>query len=233
MTSNGNIADVPQHIRDSLNRRPHSGEPGPLLVDSLKIAQTAIQSIGMDTRDPWGPPKRLPEYALAVSLIFTKATNQTIILGTPPKHVLSTSILWSSLAHDKRFTQIPMSDAAPGDIIIASHPSQADGYAGIVVDHGRIVSNSSQGVQNYSSLIEIQRNRQEMAIFRYIGVQGPRSYPLANAGYNDDEARLPEQFQPLGVVSRLTVSMPEACIQQGWNLHLRGSPILAPIQWQK
>jgi len=84
-----------------------------------------------------------------------------------------------------------MSEAAPGDIIIASHKNQADGYAGIVVDHGRIVSNSSRGVQNNSSLVEIQRNRQEMAIFRYIGVQKYRSRLLANAGYNDDEPRLP------------------------------------------
>jgi hypothetical protein len=106
-------------------------------VEGTKIAQTAVQSIGMSTEAPWGPPKRFPENALAVSLIFTKATNQTIILGTPPKHVFGTSILWASLLHDKRFTQVPMSDAAPGDIIIGSGWQQgADGYAGIVVDHG-------------------------------------------------------------------------------------------------
>ena len=119
-----------------------------------QIAQTAIQSIDMSTRDPYcslpGPPK----YALAVSLLFTKATNQTIILGTPRDHVCSTSILWASLAHDKRFEQVPMSEAAPGDIIIGSGWQQgADGYVGIVVDHGRIVSNSSQGVQDNSSLL--------------------------------------------------------------------------------
>jgi len=156
------------------------------------IAQTALQSVGMSTRSIYGPFIGPPEYALAVSLIFTKATEQTIMLGTPPNHVCSTSILWNSLAHDKRFTQVAMSEAAPGDIIIEpGWQKAADGYAGIVVDHGRIVSNSSQGVQNDSSLIEIRRNRQEMAIFRHIGVQRHRSYPLANEGYNDAEPRLP------------------------------------------
>jgi len=146
----------------------------------------------MSTRNFGGPFIGPPEYALAVSLIFTKATEQTIMLGTPPNHVCSTSILWNSLAHDKRFTQVAMSEAAPGDIIIEpGWKKAADGYAGIVVDHGRIVSNSSHGVQNDSSLIEIQRNRQDLAIFRYIGVQGYLSYPLANTGDNDDEPRLP------------------------------------------
>jgi len=145
----------------------------------------------MSTRNPGGPFTSPPKYALAVSIIFTKATEQAIVLGTEPKHVLSTSILYHSLANNGRFDRIPMSEAAPGDIIIASHRNQADGYAGIAVDHGRIVSNSSHGVQDNSNLAEIQRSRQEMAIFRYIGVQGRRSYSLANAGYNDDEPRLP------------------------------------------
>jgi len=161
-------------------------------VEGMKIAQTAVQSIGMSTEDPWGPPKCLPEYSLAVSLIFTKATNQTIMLGTPSKHVLSTSILWASLAHDKRFDQIPMSEAAPGDIIIGSGWWQgADGYAGIVVDHGRIVSNSSQGVKDDSSLAEIQRSHPAMTAFRYVGFWNYyRTKPLANAGFDPNEPRL-------------------------------------------
>ena len=161
--------------------------------EGMKIAQTALQSIGMSTKDPWGPPISLPQYALAVSLIFTKATNQTIILNTLPKHVLSTSILWASLLHDKRFTQVPMSEAAPGDIIIGSGWQQgADGYAGVVVDHGRIVSNSSQGVRDNSSLADIQRSHPEMAAFRYVGFRNYyRSKPLANAGFSPDESRLP------------------------------------------
>jgi hypothetical protein len=136
---------------------------------------------------------RSPDYALAVSLIFTKATDQDIILQEPPSHICSTSILWASLLHDKRFEQVPMSEAAPGDIIIGSGWQQgADGYAGIVVDHGRILSNSSQGVQDDSSLLKLQHHHPEMAVFRYIGFRNYcRSKPLANVGFNPDEPRLP------------------------------------------
>ncbi|HEX4085586.1 MAG TPA: hypothetical protein VHY22_11790, partial [Chthoniobacteraceae bacterium] len=104
----------------------------------------------------------------------------------------STSILWASLVHDKRFEQVPMSEAAPGDVIIGSGWRQgADGYAGIVVDHERIVSNSSQGVQNNSSLAEIQRNHPAMIAFRYVGFWNfYRSKSLANAGFNPAEARI-------------------------------------------
>jgi len=57
------------------------------------IAQTALQSIGLSTRSIYGPFTGPPGYALAVSLIFTKATNQAIVLATEPRHVLSTPIL--------------------------------------------------------------------------------------------------------------------------------------------
>jgi len=156
------------------------------------IAQTAIQSIGLTTRNSWGPNFGPPKYALAVSLIFTKATEQTIMLGTPPNHVLSTSILWNSLLHDKRFRQVPMSEAISGDLVVESGGHyQATGYAGIVVDHGRIISNSDQGVQNNSSLVEIQHHCPGMVLFRYFGVQGHRNYPLANANFNPNEPRTP------------------------------------------
>ena len=86
-----------------------------------------------------------------------------------------------------------MSEAAPGDVIVESGWRQgAAGYAGIVVDHGRIVSmGTAATVQNNHSLLEFQRSPHEMAIFRYIGVQKCPSYPLANQVYNPDEARVP------------------------------------------
>ena len=86
-----------------------------------------------------------------------------------------------------------MSEAAPGDIIIGSGWQQgADGYAGIIVGHGRIVSNSSQGVQDNSSILELQRSHPEMAAFRYVGFWNYyRSKPLANEGFNPNEPRLP------------------------------------------
>jgi hypothetical protein len=163
-----------------------------------QIAQTALQSVGLSTRNIAGPFTTNPEYAVAVSLIFTRATNQDIMLGTNPRHVLSTSILCNSLLHDKRFKQISMSEAAPGDFVIESSKNQAGAYAGILVDHGRIVSAGTTGaVQNNYSLPEIQRNRPATAIFRYIGVQNPPSYSLPNQGYNPDEP-LPPAGQPGG-----------------------------------
>jgi len=54
-----------------------------------------------------------PNYALAVSLLFTRATNQRIMLGTEPNHVLSTSLLYNSLLHDSRFMQVPMAMPRP------------------------------------------------------------------------------------------------------------------------
>jgi len=157
-----------------------------------QIAQTAVQSIGISTGNFGAPLMGPPEYARAVSLIFTKATEQTIILGTPPDHVCSTSILWNSLAHDKRFEQVPMSQAAPGDILIEpGWQKAADGYAGIVVGHGRIVSNSNQGVRDDTSLLELQRQCPNFVVFRYIGFWNYcHSKPLANA-YNPDEPRVP------------------------------------------
>lgn len=168
-----------------------AGEKEPQSAYGARIAQTALDSVGMSTRDFGGPFIGPPEYAAAMSILFTRATNQDIILGTEPRHVLSTSLLCNSLLHDRRFKQVPMSEAAPGDIAIESSGNQAHGYAGIVVDHGRIVSNSGQGVQNNCSLAEIQRGRRDMVIFRYVGVQRHRGYPLANAGFNPEEPRIP------------------------------------------
>ena len=96
-----------------------------------------------------------------------------------------------SLLHDRRFQRIPMSEADTGDIIIESAGHQAEGYAGIVVNHGRIVSDGSQGVCNNSSLAEVHSSSQTMAVFRYIGARRYPSRHLANAGYDPNEPRLP------------------------------------------
>ena len=162
-------------------------------LDGMKIAQSAVQGIGMSTKEIRGTWLNSPNHALAVSLLFTRATNQRIMLGTEPGHVLSTSHLCNSLLHDSRFMQVPMSHAAPGDIVVQSGLNP-DGYAGIVVDHGRIVGDNSHGVQNNSSLVETQRHLPPTLLFRYIGVQKYPGYTfaaLANEGFNPDEPRLP------------------------------------------
>jgi hypothetical protein len=164
----------------------------PRCIYGVRIAQTALRSVGGFINDSSRTNIGNPEYAGAVSLIFTEATNQAIMPGTEPGHVVGTSILCNSLLHDKRFKQVSMSEAAPGDIVIESGGHQQAGYAGVVVDHGRIVSNSSQGVRNNSSLFEIPRNHPATIIFRYVGVQKHPSHALANAGYNPNEPRIPK-----------------------------------------
>jgi hypothetical protein len=162
-------------------------------VEGMKIAQSAVQGIGMSTKEIRGTGLNNPNYALAVSVLFTRATNQRIMLGTEPSHVLSTSLLYNSLLLDSRFMQVPVSRAAPGDIVVQSG-SLPDGDAGIVVDHGRIVSDSGNGVRNNSSLVELQRRLPPTLLFRYIGVQKYPGYTLAilaNSGFNPDEPRLP------------------------------------------
>jgi hypothetical protein len=119
------------------------------------------------------------------------------MLGTDPNRVLSTSILCNSLLHDTRFRRVPIREAAPGDIAIESGTNQAGSYAGIVVDHGRIISNSRHGLQNNFSLAEIQSYHPSTVLFRYIGVQKHPGDSLANAGFNPNEPRVPAH-QPGG-----------------------------------
>ena len=141
----------------------------------------------------FGTWRNQPNFALAVSLLFTKATNQCIMLGTEPAHVLSTSLLCNSLRHDRRFMPVPLSRDTPGDLVLESG-LLPDGFAGIVVDHGRIVSDSRRGVQNNASLVELQSRQPPLLLFRYIGVQRDPdriAALLANQGYNPEEARRP------------------------------------------
>ena len=159
-------------------------------AEGMKIAQSAVQGIGMLSKDVRRTRTGNPNYALSVSLLFTRATNQTIMLGTAPDHVLSTSLLCNSLLHDGRFMQVPISRVAPGDIVVKSG-SLPNGYAGLVVDHGRIVSDSGNGVRNDSSLVEIQHHLPPPLFFRYIGIQKYPGYSLANAGFNSEEPRRP------------------------------------------
>jgi hypothetical protein len=155
------------------------------------IAQTARQFASVSSKDSLLPKTGKSKCAAAVSMIFTKATNQAIMPGTEPRHVLSTSLLCNSLLHDARFMEVSMSEAVPGDIVIESGRHEAAGFAGIVADHGRIVSNGSQGVQNNSSLAEFQRHHLPIAVFRYIGIQKPWGITLANTGYDSNEPRIP------------------------------------------
>ncbi len=173
---------------------PNAGarERGLQRIEGMKIARSAVRGIGISPKEIRGSWMDNPNCALAVSLLFTRATNHRIMLGTEPNHVLSTSLLYNSLVHDSRFMQLPMSQGAPGDIVVQSGLNP-NGYAGIATDHGRIATDS-KGVRSHSSLAEMQRHIPRVFLFRYIGVQNFPGYTLAllaNAGFNPDEPRLP------------------------------------------
>jgi predicted chitinase len=120
--------------------------------------------------------------AAATSIIFYRATGLPIIPGK--KIVLGTSTLWSSFtSRPNEWQKISnwQTDWQPGDIILTSKGSKA-GHVGVIVDGGKIISNSSGGFngdkkgqieQNYSSVTSWQsiakRNPKQTACFRYIG----------------------------------------------------------------
>ena len=119
--------------------------------------------------------------AAATSIMFYRATGYPIIPGK--KIELDTAALWNSFT--KRPDEWKMisnwrSDYQPGDIILTSRGSKP-GHVGIVVDDGKVISNSSGGFrgdkkgqieQNYtvngwSSIAK--KNPNKTACFRYIG----------------------------------------------------------------
>jgi hypothetical protein len=83
--------------------------------------------------------------AAATSIIFYRATGLPIIPGK--KIVLGTSTIWSSFtSRPNEWQKISnwQTDWQPGDIILTSKGSKA-GHVGVIVDDGKIISNSSGG----------------------------------------------------------------------------------------
>ena len=57
---------------------------------------------------------------------------------------------------------------------------------------GGLSATAAKECRNNSSLLELQRSHPELAVFRYVGFRNYyRSKPLANAGFNPDEPRVP------------------------------------------
>lgn len=119
--------------------------------------------------------------AAAVSIIFYRGTGYSIVPGK--KIELSTGAMWDYLVNaSDRFRKIDnwKTDYQPGDIIITKRGSRP-GHVGIVVDNGKVVSNSSGGFQgDQKGQIELNytvsgwqsvanRNPSKTALFRYVG----------------------------------------------------------------
>jgi hypothetical protein len=122
----------------------------------------------------------------ALSLMFYRATGYPIIPGKPIIQ-LGTATLWDHLSSDKKNWQMIRdwkTSSKPGDVILtATNPGHGHGHTGIIVDNGKIISNSSNGMppssdntgqieMNYklSTWKNIEKNNpQKTAAFRYIG----------------------------------------------------------------
>lgn len=160
--------------RNSLEQ-PKSGPIGDLVKSAWANLNVPTRSIPDTNNGNMG-------CAAATSIIFYRATGLPIIPGK--KIVLGTGTLWSSLTSRPNEWQ-KISDWKtgwqPGDIILTSRGNQA-GHVGVIVDGGKIISNSSGGFngdkkgqieQNYSSVSSwgsiAKRNPNQTACFRYIG----------------------------------------------------------------
>ncbi len=145
------------------------------------ISKSAYANVNVPTRGVPRTDNGNLACAAAVSVIFYRATGYPII---PNKKIeLSTGTMWDYLdSASDRFQKITnwSSDYKPGDIIITKR-GRRPGHVGVVVEGGKIMSNSSGGFQgDNKGQIELNytisswnsvasRNPTKTAIFRYIG----------------------------------------------------------------
>lgn len=197
------------------------------------ISKSAYANVNVPTRSIPRTDNGNLACAAAVSVMFYRATGYSIIPGK--KIELSTGNMWDYLdGASDRFQKITnwSTDYQPGDIIITRRGSKP-GHVGIVVDDGKIVSNSSGGFQgdnkgqielNYtiSSWSNVaNRNRSKTAIFRYIGpyrdqwggegVVKPKSEESRGSTAEDSEIEY-------GSTGQEVVKLQKALISSGYDL---------------
>lgn len=213
-------------------------EAGPI----RNLAKSAWANLNVPTRGISGTENGNVGCAAAVSIIFYRATGLPIIKGRSENPIeLGTSTLWSEFTK-KNNTEWKMiqdwrTQHQPGDIILTSRGASA-GHVGVVVEDGKVISNSSGGFkgdnhgqieQNYTiSTWEsvAKRNPQQTALFRYTGpyLDGWGGNPTSTpSGSNDSDAikqdiELPEVVlkvkgndlvsKPLRIQSLDTLSIP-------------------------
>ena len=198
------------------------------------ISKSAYANINVPTRAIPRTDNGNLACAAAVSVMFYRATGYSIIPGK--KIELSTGDMWDYLdGASDRFQKITnwSTDYQPGDIIITRRGSKP-GHVGIVVDDGKIVSNSSGGFQgdnkgqielnytisSWSSVAD--RNPSKTAIFRYIGpyrdqwggegvVKKPKSEEGRASTVEDSEIEY-------GSTGQEVVKLQKALISSGYDL---------------
>jgi hypothetical protein len=192
---------------------PESGPIG-------NLAKSAWANLNVPTRGISGTQNGNVGCAAAVSIIFYRATGLPIIKGRSTNPIeLGTATLWSEFTRKNKSDWQMITDwrnqYQPGDIILTSRGTSA-GHVGIVVEKGKVISNSSGGFKgDVRGQIELnysisgwesvaKRNPQQTALFRYIGpyLDGWGGKPTsATSGSNDDEA------------TRQDIELPEVVVQ--------------------
>jgi hypothetical protein len=143
--------------------------------------------------------------AAAVSIIFYRATGLPIRKSRNREIELGTSSLWKEFTKSNKGEWTMITDwkngYKPGDIILTSRGEKA-GHIGVVVNNGKIISNSSGGFDgDKKGQIEMnytiagwnkvaKRNPTQTALFRYTGpyLQKWGSTEFTTGGSNDDDA---------------------------------------------
>lgn len=172
---------------------PESGPIG-------SIVKSAWANLNVPTRGVPNTGQGNKGCAAAVSVIFYRATGYPIIPGK--KIVLGTATMWTHLSKSEDWEKITdwRNSYQPGDIILTAKASRS-GHVGVVVENGKIISNSSSGFQgDKSGQIETNytikgwesvanRNPKQTALFRY---KGKYKNGWNGEGYYSDESSYAE-----------------------------------------
>ena len=149
---------------------------------SDSIASAAEMNIGkLSTAKTPGTQGGNMGCADAICRTFEMATGEELV----PGGTLSTREMATNLNNDPRFVKVPFNEAKKGDIVLTPRKGKKAGHTGIVLDGGKIASNSSKGfagkspgtfTQNYTmdswDRNVAPRNPSETAAYRYVGSQG-------------------------------------------------------------
>jgi len=180
-----------------------------------KLALPESGPIGDIVKSAWAnlnvPTRGIPKTkngnlgcAAAVSIIFYRATGLPIRKSKSREIELGTAGLWKefTVSNSGEWTMITdwKNDSKPGDIILTS-TGRKTGHVGVVVEGGKIISNSSSGfdgdekgqielnytIDRWSSIAK--NNPDQTASFRYSGpyLQKFTSISHNTGGFNDEE----------------------------------------------
>lgn len=179
---------------------PKSGPIGSIL-------KSAWANLNVPTRGISGTDNGNLGCAAAVSIIFYRATGLPIRKSKNKNIELGTGSLWEEFTKNNKAHWKMITDWRkgwkPGDIILTSRGTQA-GHVGVVVEGGKVISNSSGGFQgDKKGQIELnytisgwesiaKRNPQQTALFRYVGPYlngwGSDAKIMSIGGETDDDA---------------------------------------------